>query len=153
MEQEKIDVVKAGEAVIRELYGKYPEWDKLKEYIDEFKENPISNFSADQLSQSCIEMAALISYVEVMAANAVAMCNESYIYRKYKYFKEFRAFSGGVTAADKFADEKSIKARENEAVHQYVADILKGRVKSAERLISVIQTRLGLMKVELIAIS
>lgn len=146
-----INVEKQGNEIIKALYSSRSEWRDFKGIIDKIRERGVTDYTADELSNMCINLAVLLSTLEGMAANAVSLCNEKYLYRKHRYFKEFYAFTGGVTAADKSAEQATIEDKQNEAIHQYVADVLKGQVKVGYQLISTIQSRLGLIKHDLVA--
>ena len=148
--EKEINVVKAGNQFLEAYYEKHPEWKEMNKLKDELNEESIDYYTGDQLSQLSLKMNGYMVRLSVMVAAATAATNEAYLYRKYRYFSVLNSTSSKITKAQLEAEEGALKQKEDEAIKQYISDVLRGKLKAYENLVSSIQTRIGYLKTEII---
>lgn len=144
-----IEIINDGESMLTEIYNKHPQFDIIEKAIEKLRsigyENP------HVVSDHITVISSYLSSIGNVIARYVAYANGTYIYRKYRYFSALKEkIAEGITKAKEYADEISLDVKKEEAMWQYVADVLKSKEKAYYNHISVLQSRLGILKQEII---
>lgn len=105
--------------------------------------------SPDELSQIITEMSILLVRIGGMTAELVAKANESYIYRKYRYLGEYHSLAGTGKDRENAAAQNIYEEQLSETTDRFVADFFKSYMDEHSRVIQVAQSRIGLMRAEI----
>lgn len=128
--------------VVREVQG----------VVDALKAKDIANWTGDELSRAATKLSMFLVNLGQMVTESELIANSAYMYRKWKRAGEFSRLSKkldkGVTYVKEIIDKKVVEEVEQELESRYVADSLRALYDDAERLVSVIQTRLRVMSNE-----
>lgn len=143
-----INSIEKGKEMLVKIRESHPEFDA----IQEVKECAIiADIDADTLSYLLTQMSALIFRIGVVVSEVTNRANEAYVYRKLRYMWEYNRCGNTLKVAEK--ESKSMLAvreqYEEELANRYVADYMQNLYKDYDRLISVLQSKLALLRNEM----
>jgi len=145
---EQFNTIEKGMAVLKDMMKKHEELDK----IQRIKERAIkSDITANDLADALTEMCAYLFRIGVLCSEKTNMANEAYIYRKLKYMFSYNSLGDGIKIKDKegLAMQSITEQYEAELVNRFVADYMKTLYDDYSRLISVLQSKLALLRSEM----
>ncbi len=147
--QPQIDTIKIGRAEIEALWNSLeylPEIDKIKESIN----RKASAITPDELSRAAFQLAMYLVNLGQLVAELSAKANENYTYRKYRFLWEFNSLAKKLSVKEKedISMDNIFDEQRQELVSRFVADFVKGYKDDIERLVSVMQSRIGYLKQE-----
>ena len=148
MNPREFDTIKNGNTEIARIILENEYVSKLDECVDAARDR---NVTPDALSRCAFTMSAYLCNMSSLVATITAQANEAYSYRKYKQVWEFNRLGKSLTGKDKenITQENVFVDVERELIYRYVADYFKGKYDAYEKFVSVIQSRLGILKAEL----
>jgi len=98
---------------------------------------------------ACTSMiTAYLSYLSGIIPKYTALANSHYIYRKFSLMWEWNKLGDGFTGKkkDNEALERTEQEHKDELIMRYIADYLKNKYESYERHVSILQSRLGILR-------
>ena len=146
MQPRPFNTIEKGQEVMAKLRIKYPEFANLDELIESYA----PDMSGDQLSDYICRLSFNLVRINDVAAEFISKSNESYTYRKFEQLWQFNELIKKLTVKERenIALDNSYHVYEAELLNKYIADVVKARIDSVNKLISSIQTRLKFMRAE-----
>ena len=142
----QFDTINEGTKILEKLKIKYPEIGNIEDLISSYSDS----MNGDELSQYICSLSINLVRINDVAAQFISNSNESYTYRKFAQLWEFNALSNkmAVKEREQIALDNSFEFYKMELLNKYIADVIKAKIDSVNRLISSIQTRLRFMRSE-----
>jgi len=121
----------------------------IEESIDLTKD--VTSVDVETISHAMSTISAYLCTLSGVVPKYTAIANATYIYRKFAYMWEFRKMVQFNTVKEKEQEALDRTADEHfeEVVSRYVADYIKNKYDAYERHVSILQTRIGLLKNEM----
>lgn len=140
------DTINEGTKILDKLKIKYPEISTIEALVSSYSDN----MNGDELSQYICELSINLVRINDVAAQFISNSNESYTYRKFAQLWEFNALSNkmAVKEREQIALDNSFEFYKMELLNKYIADVIKAKIDSVNKLISSIQTRLRFVRAE-----
>jgi len=142
-------VLDEGNRRIKEIFEKHKEFSKIENLIASTQD--VTNVDVETISNAMSSISAYLCTLSGIVPRYTAIANASYIYRKFAYMWEFRKMVQFNTVKEKEQEALDRTADEHfeEVVSRYVADYIKNKYDAYERHVSILQTRIGLLKNEM----
>jgi hypothetical protein len=142
----QFDTINEGTKILDKLKIKYPEISTIEALVSSYSDN----MNGDELSQYICELSINLVRINDVAAQFISNSNESYTYRKFVQLWEFNALSNkmAVKEREQIALDNSFEFYKMELLNKYIADVIKAKIDSVNKLISSIQTRLRFVRAE-----
>jgi len=138
-QNEKIEVMKTEDGIVAEILN----------IINVFKDADISEFTGDELSRAAVKLSVLLVNLGQEVSTAELTASSAYIYRKWKkagvVTRLLKESNMKVTQVKETVENDMGAEAEQELIYRHIADILKSLYDDAERLVSVIQSRLRIL--------
>jgi len=146
LEAKQFDTIAEGQKVLEKLKKKYPELSKLDDLIESYP----GNDNGQELSDYICSLSVNLVRVNDVAAEFISNSNESYTYRKFAQLWEFNSLKTKLTVKERenIALNNSFEFYKQELLNKYLADVIKAKIDSVNKLISSIQTRLKFLRAE-----
>jgi hypothetical protein len=142
-------IIERGNEILKEILEGNPGFAKIEQCIDMTRD--VTSVDVETISSCASQMTAWLANLAGVVPKYTSQANGAYLYRKFSYAWEFTNFSNEFSVKDRESKTlmKTREHHENEQINRYVADYLKNKYEAYERHVSVLQSRLGILRNEM----
>lgn len=143
------EIIDLGNAELAKIFKTHKEFKKIEDNIKLVDD--ITSVDVETISQVAFSISAYLVTLSGVIAKYTSLANSHYVYGKFSLMWEWNKLGEGYSgkAKDNVALEKTAEIHKDELIKKYVADYLKGKYDSYEKVVSVLQTRLGILRNEM----
>ena len=140
------NVIEEGNARLKEIFAKHREFELIEEKIRLTED--VTSVDVETISACTSMITAYLSYLSGIIPKYTALANSHYIYRKFSLMWEWNKLGDGFTGKkkDNEALDRTEQEHKDELIMRYIADYLKNKYESYERHVSILQSRLGILR-------
>ena len=148
MKIKTFESIEKGKLILEQIYLNNPEVGKLENCMAAYH----NELKPDDISRCIATMSRYMDKLGELISELSAKANEAYIYKKYKYLWEYTQITKTLTVKDRegIASDRIFDEQEEEIINRFVADFMHTKFKTFDKFISVLQSRIGLMRSEII---
>ena len=143
-------IIEAGNEVLKSIFDTHKEFAKIESAIAETAD--VTSVDVETISRAASTTSAYLATLAGIVPKYTSFANSSYIFRKFTLMWNFQKIGqeyNTVKEKDLEALNRSEKEHEEELIARYVADYLKNKYDAYEKHVSVLQSRMGILKNEM----
>lgn len=144
------DVIKEGNKRLKEIFEAHKEFGKIEENIQTTQD--VTSVDVETISAVTSMTTAYLCNLAGVVPRYTALANAQYIYRKFSVMWEFKKLGEAFNTVKEKDNEALNRTKDEhfeELVARYVADYLKNKYDAYEKHVSVLQSRLGILRNEM----
>ncbi len=149
IDSDQLNIIKAANRLVEDVYKKYPLFLEANKLVEDCK--TMERFQSDELIRVAGKLSAITASLGDVISRATARANSAYLYRKFSLRWNFSTLSKELPKYERenTAEKMTEKNHTEEMVIRCAVDTLKTRFESYTRTISLIQSRMGILKNEM----
>ncbi len=149
IEDDNLKIITQANELVERVYVKYPMFTEANKLMTSCED--LERHQADELTRIAGKLSAITSSLGDIISRATARANSAYLYRKFSLRWNFSTLSKDIPKYERenTAEKMNEKYHKEEMIIRMATDTLKARFDSYVRMISLIQSRMGILKNEM----